>query len=255
MKTYWQLDARERLALTEEEIKTIYVPREVAEAGLLMPRKPMLLPVPPRPEIEPPTSRTVFKVKGFKKADSYGDEFDCAFSSLESAESFIKLKPMLTGNKYRSGSRPNTKYADECEKYEVSVESIVKEAEVDDYDKAMAEYNEVVSKNESLESTYNREVSAINSASKKIWDNWNKIKSRRAYLEQVMETLGEFLKVAEGNANMAIKFLMKKVEHQAIYDALNEISNDYVYDVDMFGGCLAQDANPYRDIEEEKSPF
>ena len=70
MKTYWQLDARERLALTEEEIKTIYVPREVAEAGLLMPRKPMMLPVPLRPEVEHPTSRTVFKVKGFKKADS-----------------------------------------------------------------------------------------------------------------------------------------------------------------------------------------
>lgn len=251
MKTYWSLDARERLALTEEQIKTIYVPREVAEAGLLVPRKPVLLEVPPRPDAVEPQGISVFVVKGFKNSDNYGTDFDCAFATLEMAQKFIDAKPMLTGNKYRSGSRPSLKYAEPCVKYEVQINTVVNEALVDAYDKEMSEYNSIVSKNEDATNKYEREVSAINNASTKVWRNWRKLLDRRAYLEQVMATLGEFLNVSEGNVNMAIKFLMKKVEHQAIYDALNEIENEYVYDADLFGGCIKQDANPYRDIDSD----
>lgn len=251
MKTYWDLTPRERLALTQEDLKTIYIPREVASQGLLMPRKPTLVEVPEKPDAEEPPTIPYYEVTGFPNtADNYSKyTFDGLFQTLEAAQQFMALKPCSKQSEYRGNSYNYT--VTPMARYEVQLVNVADKATLDCFKEVMKAYDDAIRSNESATSTYNNECGKITRASMKITENHNKLQARRAGLEQIIETLGEFVKVADGRVDLAIRFLLKSTPAQRVFDALNEIDHGYEWDAltSFEGVCLNSDMNPYRDVD------
>ena len=251
MKTYWDLTSRERLALEPDEIKDVYIPREVASQGLLVPRKPTLVEVPEKPDAEEPPTIPYYEVTGFPNAaDNYSKyTFDSLFQTLEAAQQFMALKPCSKQSEYRGNSYNYT--VTPMVRYEVQLVNVSDKATLGHFKEVMKAYDDAFRSNESATSTYNNECSKIIRAGTKITDNHNKLQARRAELEQVIETLGEFVKVAEGRVDLAIRFLLKNTPAQRVFDALNEIDHGYEWDTltSFEGVCLTQDNNPYRDVD------
>lgn len=254
MKSYWDLTPRERLSLTQDQLNEVWIPREAAMKGILRPAKPVLAPLPDKPEIEEPTQMPFFQVKG--KSDSKGDyDFTCLFSTIEDAKAFIAMKPKGYERKYR-GSSYSTYYIERTFKhYDVEIINIVDAEEQEAYNEAMKEFAEAKKNNEELQEKYNRALRAVETSAEKLRNNLQALHTRRAELENVVENLKDFIRVAEGDFKMACKFMLKKVNRQLLYDALNEFNEaeGWVWEtVEIFGGeCLVEDLNPYRDIDPE----
>lgn len=248
METYWDLDNRARLALTEDQITLTYIPREVASQGLLMPQPPILEVVPPKPEADEPATSPYYAVKGI--VDGKDMQFDALFLTLEAAKAFIALAPQYHTSKYG----PNYKSIHMTlvpARYEVELVNVVSGEQHDAYTEIMAEFNRITKANDEANAKYRKQLTAIEDAGKDIWKNWRALARRRAYLEQVIVTLREFIAVADGDVGIAIKFLLKKEPGQGVFDAMNEIEHGLEWSVESFVGvCLAVDNDPYRDADK-----
>ena len=177
MKTFWDLTGRERLALTKEQIETIYVPREAAEAGLLVPREPILEPLPPEPDVERPKGRNVFIVNVSTEEGS-SNTINVAFATQEQAEAFIALNPMYYTSRWRRSKSMNT--ATPCESIELQIACVTTEKEEDAYAKAREEYESALGRNADKTNTYERELQKVKNSAERIWKNWNKLRERES---------------------------------------------------------------------------
>lgn len=251
MKSYWDLSNRERLALTEDELNNVWLKREAATQGLLVPKEPDLPDLPPHPKATPPEEKTMFIVEvGYGGNDSYTrDDFHCMFETLKQAESFIKLNPYGKSSFYDENSR-YLATAKPVGKFNIQTVTVVDEEAATKYRDVMHEYVAAKNHNESVMRDYKKKVDAITSATTKVRDNWLKLKEHYRKLEEVIENLDGFVEIAEGDTNMAIKFMIKTVPAQLVYDALNEIDHGYEWEVTraFHDQCLQEDMNPYRGI-------
>lgn len=251
MKSYWELSNKERLAVSEKELNDVWLKREAAAQGLLTPKKPILPELPENPGATPPKERTMFVVEvGYDGDSNYTrDDFNCTFETLKQAESFIKLNPHGRSSFFDEDSRYRTT-AKPVTKFNVQTVTVVDEGEAAEYREVMREYIEAKNHNDSVMRDYKQKTSEITTTTTKVRDNWLKLQEHRRKLEEVIESLEDFIEIAEGDVNMAIKFMIKTVSAQLVYDALNEIEHGYEWEVTRAFNdqCLAEDMNPYRHI-------
>ena len=251
MKSYWDLSNQERLALTEDELNNVWLKREAAAQGLLVPKEPDLPELPPHPKAVPPEEKIMFVVEvGYEGDNSYTrDDFHCMFETLKQAESFVKLNPCGKSSFYDENSR-YLATAKPVKKFNIQTVTVVDEEAAEQYRETMKEYTAVKSHNASVMRDYRKKVDAIAAATAKVRDNWLRLKEHHRKLEEVIENLGSFVEIAEGDINMAIKFMIKTVPAQLVYDALNEVEHGYEWDVTraFHDQCLQEDMNPYRAI-------
>lgn len=253
MKSYWDLTAKERLNLTHEQLNEVWIPREAAMQGLLRPAEPSLIPLPEKPDVQEPSQMPHFKVKGrYNGHHTY--EFAGIFDSLETAKGFIALRPRGYERKYRDNDYSNSFHIMlTLDSYDVEIINVVDEAEQKAYDSAMQEYAEAKVSNDKQLDAHTRALRAIENSAEKLRKNLQKLNERKNMLASVIHNLKEFITVAEGDFKMACRFMLKKIDRQLLYDALQEHSEIEGFTwttVEIFGAdCLIEDLNPYRDID------
>lgn len=248
MKSYWDLSARERLALTTEQL-SLYATREAAIQGVLRPQEPVLIPEVESPGIAFPTPTHYFKVTGAKKNSSYSTyDFKAAFSTIDDAKAFVAMSPRYLDTLYKGSES----YSITKSPYKYTIEMVeVHNAEsIEEYYAINKEYNEVRTSNDAARAAYTNALTKFNNCAAKINRDHSALVAHKGKLENVIKNLDEFVAVCEGSFLMGCKCILKTVEPQLLYDALSEIPHSYEWlTVEIFGGvCLAEDNNPYRDI-------
>ena len=123
-----------------------------------------------------------------------------------------------------------------------------KEAEVNE--NSLREYMQVHTGNKAARAKYENDMRVFLDAASKVRNDWMNLRAHKHKLQEVIDNLEDFVDLAEGNVNMAIRFMCKKADTQLVYDALNEIPHDYTWEVTAAFGdvCLQEDLNPYRKI-------
>lgn len=199
MKTYWDYEERERAELSEEDVRKL-LDFELMEKGVLQVTAPKLEPL---VEVALPKTRLC----GIKhESGRYGGtvKLDVLFGSLEAAESFLRLAPLVRHHDYEAGaSFSKPLFAAAIEPEDVAAEQDVMNAiSVLRSNKAAKERNDKAA----LE--YEAAVREMARAGQGVWDDWYACRANKARNQKVMDTLAEYERLA-GDRATARAFLGK----------------------------------------------
>jgi len=191
MKTYWEYSDTERMLLSKEEIQSL-IDIELMTKGII--------------KVNPPTFKEIKELTQFDKLTYYKVE-GIIFNTIEQAHAFLKLCPMKEGYDYY-GAGYDYKFAELID-MTIRNESLFKEKDIKinslifKENKAAKEYNEAEKKR------YEKELSVMDDATHPVWDDWMEKQNIKYKCHRINETYQDYLKMTEGNEQMAYAFLSK----------------------------------------------
>lgn len=205
-RRYWDLEERDRAALSAEDVKT-YLDVELMERGVLRPRPPVLEPI---SEVELAT-RTMFGIK----YDSY-HELDVVFPTAEAAAAFVALGAMLVKTDYQAGS---AKYLEPLSDAAISTRNVTTKEAALAGRAVLRENNARKERNEKAQQEYEKAVDAVDKETRAIWDDWHECRRVVAGHARVLETWVNYVAMARGDEQVAGRFLFKAFTQSQVIDA------------------------------------
>lgn len=204
MQTYFDLTEKERAALTREDVER-YIDVELMRVGVLRVEPLMLEPEPEEPEIPR---------HGFARVG------DLAFNNVEDARSFLVLKPRKIGRYYIGGGYYNSvAYTDALDSTIVEVVELATKDGLEEVKVALDARGAVQAENRKRRDEHDKAMKAQNEALEGMWSDWYRCKREDGGHRKVVETFESYRKLADGDADMAARFLHKMFTRQAIEDA------------------------------------
>lgn len=210
MKRYWDYDEKERAELTEEQVREL-LDYELMEKGVL--KVPALSIEVPRP-VDIPT-RKVFTIQ----VDAY-TKLGVAFDTIEAAQSFLALKPMMRVESYAEKA-----HCKPLDKATVAIEDLPSESDVATRRQALRENQKIEARNVEAKHEHDAALMEIDEATSGIWADWRSCLAAKAKREKVSATFGEYKRLTDGNEGLARTFLAKVFSSSEIADALGDGAN------------------------------
>lgn len=199
MKTYWDYSERERSRMTQEEVQGL-MDVELMTKGVK--------------KIEAPVLKEI-------KAVSVGKEVwfevdGVYFKSADDCQKFLALSPKKAMYDYACGY--DYTYATEIDtrieqKELYSRQGLLDLATVLKENKAAKEYNEKVT------NEYEKAVKGVLKVTNGVWEDWYVCRDKAARLKGVINTSAEYVRLADGNKEVARQFLLKIYTEDEIKEA------------------------------------
>lgn len=192
LKTYWNLEEKERAALTREEVEK-FLDAELMTKGVL---KVLALRLDPEPEIVEPAATTYYQVGSV------------AFSTAKAAEDFIKLAPISIDTKYIGGGwRTSVSVASPIVGSPTELR-VVSPSEYADRRNDLEKRETIRVSNEKAREEHAKASKAQDSVLSGVWEDWARCREVDAGHRRVVSTFREYVAVA-GDELTAAKFLAK----------------------------------------------
>lgn len=205
-RTYWDVPENERHALTEDQIAQ-FCKVELAEAGYVYPKPPnVMLENPPKV----PTS-TFYR----PQIDQF-NRLDIAFSTMEGAAAFLKLSPVEVTRDYRT----DTSYSKPVAGMSIEPVELPTEQQLDAVKQGLAEAKQNKDANAKARKEFDTDVIRCDDLVKGVRSDYRDRVSHEFDLQCVRDTYEEFLKIANGEALIATRFLLKQHDRGRVVEAL-----------------------------------
>lgn len=201
--TYWDLEEKERAALTREEVER-FLDAELMTKGVL---KVSPLVLDEEPEIVEPVAATFYQVG------------PVAFTTADGAEAFLKLGAVTIETKYLGGGYRNTVSVavpierEACEKRLVTASEYA--ARKGDLDRRQAARDANAKRREEHESATKEQDKVLGG----VWEDWYRCRNVDEAHRKVVATFNNYVTTAGGSALTAARFLGKVFTFEAIDEA------------------------------------
>ena len=201
MKTYMEYSEKERANLTEEEVKAL-LDLELMIKGIEKVTAPTLEPI----QDVSAANETLFEVGGIY------------FETMEDAEKFLSLNPRASTYDYGPGYNYQ---------YTIAIKPLITQTKKY-LQQSVLELSSVLKQNKSVQERNEKLLSDYTTAKKEqdaildvVWKDWWRCKDRECELQKIRDIKKEYLKMTEGNDELAMQFLEKIHSVTDINEALN----------------------------------
>lgn len=206
MERYWDLTEKQRAELTEAQMEPYYA-IERMEAGAVMP-------IPPeyknedKPDVATKRYYTVEHRKGYST-----DKFGVLFTTAEAAQAFIDLKPLIAESNYDLDYKMTAKTPDDLALVPMDLPTkeallVVKPA----YIKAV----EAEKENKKLREEYDKSQSCYANTVQQLDSDRYRCQSLARDHKRVIDTFDTYKTTANGDEEIALRFLNKAFKPEAI---------------------------------------
>jgi tetratricopeptide (TPR) repeat protein len=204
LKTYWDLEEKERSALSETDVER-YSDAELMLKGCLRVSPPQLDAEGSEPEL--PT-RTYYRI----------GSFDVAFESSEQAEAFRKLKPLNRATAYFGGYQITKSQVEPIEGETVTFQASTS-VDLAATKAALDKYAEKRSANKKRSDEYEKAIATQNKALEGLWEDWHRCRDLARRHRKVIDTFEAYVLTASGDRDVAARFLQKVFSVEQIEEA------------------------------------
>jgi hypothetical protein len=189
MKTYWDFSVKERSEMSEDDVSKL-LDLELMSKGVM--------------KVEAPQLRKVEDVK--VKQEEWFEVNGVFFKTMEQAGQFLQLLPHRSNYEYALGydykhAEPIVEEVKLVKLY--NSQSLMNAATLVKKNKEAKEYNEKVS------SKWNNDRKKMDDTLSEVWNDWRSCLSTKERHESVRGTYEEYLRMCEGNVELAEQFLLK----------------------------------------------
>lgn len=207
-KTYWEVPEKERHLLVEDDIAQ-FCRVDLAEAGYVYPKSPKVLPE------EKPTlpTRTVYR----PQIDQY-DRLGVAFETMADAEAFLKLSALKVDRDYRT----DVEYTKVIAGMSITPTEVVCEVDLEGLRQTLTEAKSNSDANRDARATYDKDLRTCDDLVESVRQDWRERIGHEEMLERVRTTFAEFLEIANDDAEVATRFLLKKHNREVAIEALGD---------------------------------
>jgi hypothetical protein len=212
MKRYWDLTEMERAKLSDEEVKMLEAV-ELMEGGVLRPVPPKLQ-AEPDVQVETTTCYTLNEV-----SEGRAEPLEITFASREDADKVAAMPIFLRKKSYDAPARFVHETIRVIPEPLATEDSIAKQA------LALSESYRIAEANKSERYRFDRENGKVREKLKSLRENLRACRAEYERLGTIRTTYAEYLKMADGNEEMAKAFLAKAFDEELIKEAL---SSEYV---------------------------
>lgn len=195
MKRYFDYSEKERSELTAETVESLMA-RELMEAGVVAPEKPVLEEV---PTFEAQKTR-VYRIK-----DGYSFMHGFAFKTLADAEAFTKLSVVGIETNYGS----DVTYFKNFDRMAIEADEIVDQADYIRIKEVAEEAKSAKAANEKATAAYNNECRASTEITNGVWSDWRECREKAARMARIQKTHEEYMQLCDGQQEVAGRFLAK----------------------------------------------
>lgn len=195
MKTYWDYSEKERAELTHEDVAKL-IDFELMEKGVLK-VAPLVLEGVTEPKL--PT------VEVFRVVIGTYDRVNVAFRRIEDAQTFIAMQPIMIAHDWET-QREHMKSLDAPK---IELVAAVDEHVIANHKNELKRIAAARAENERKSSAHRKAMEAVEQASKGVWDDWYEVIDRKRQAERIAATRVEYLRMTDGNAELADAFLAK----------------------------------------------
>lgn len=204
--TYWDVPENERHALTESEIE-YYCRRELADSGYVYPNPPVVL-----PEDPPPVETTTFYQP---QIDSY-NKLDLAFETMAEAVTFLRLSCVKVEREWRA----DVNYSKPLAGMSIEPVELPTEEQIDAVKQSLSEAKKNREANQESRKEFDKAVSECDEIIERVRSDHRERLSHEYSLQCIRDTYAEFLKIADGEALIATRFLLKRHNREEAVEAL-----------------------------------
>lgn len=191
MKTYWENSEIERMNMKSEEVQAL-IDIELMTKGII--------------KVNPPVFKEIKSLDQFEKVIYY-EVSGILFKTMEQASAFVQLNPLKESYDYYGGGY-EFKYAEAADN-SIKTTSLFKSDDIK-INSVVFKGNKVAKEyNEAEEKKYKKELQIMDDATHPVWDDWHEKQATRYKCERINETYQDYLKMTEGNAQLAKDFLSK----------------------------------------------
>lgn len=216
VRGYYDLEEKERLALTDQEFEA-YIVYECMKEGVIIPTPAQLKEVPEEPTVN---QATYFKVIG----DQYTDLV--AFSDEVEARTFMNFKSVCkldwdynTGSKYLH-ARPFNALS-------MAIVQASSDEEFELVKSALKKRTGIINENEKETTRYTEESRKYDRITSDMRNDRNDVSRKQKDYLRVMETFANYLKMVKGDVLVATIFLEKVFDKETINDAAKWLGEDW----------------------------
>jgi hypothetical protein len=206
LKTYWDLTEKERAALSSTDVER-FLDAELMTQGVLRVEPLALL---TEPELPAPDT-AIFLIR----VDTY-TRLDIAFTTAEAAQAAIASALHLTTAYIGSSSHP---VVAPLEKAEVIAETVHSKAQAEAFRRDFEKVGEIREENRRRKNAFTEESTKEKDALQGLWKDWHECCARAERFSRVLATFETYLKMADGNDQIARKFLVKAYGDETLKDA------------------------------------
>lgn len=214
MKSYWDYSEQERAKLTEEQVEKLLA-YELMEKGVLQ-VEPLQI------EEAQPVDLPTRRVFVLHEADEYGStsRLPLAFDTIEQAEATRDAIRHIVQTAYRETDRTRPARA-----VRIVAEELPTQDDVTARKAVLDARNELVQRNEAARREHEKACKAVADATSGVWDDWRACRDAEARYQKIRDTLAEYVRMTDGNEDMALAFLVKVFSAEEIKAAVGaEIS-------------------------------
>lgn len=196
--SYWDLTEKERAALSAEDAEK-FTAVELMAKGVLKVAPLVLQDVPDAPK---PTT-TVYRVKGGK----YDQKLEVAFRSMEAAQAFIELSPIVIDREYVGGTYVDG-FRDESPR-EIFAEQVFSNAELLESKARLTRANEIREENRKATEEHERATKEEQTVLADIWADRRRCIEKAARMHRIKSTFEQYSEMCRGDKEIASTFLLK----------------------------------------------
>lgn len=214
MQTYWDLEPKQRAALSRSDVER-YLDAELMTKGVLRVMPPVLE---PEPNIAPLPRATYFQPQA--EGDYGRGGLGIAFKSAESVAAFLSLQPVVVrrvyvGSESIESAKPLGGGSVESEFVALQL------SEFDDVQATRKDIERVASvrqSNKAKREQFEKECKEQTKALEGLWEDWEKCKALEFQMRRVVATFDDYVKTA-GDEQTAARFLRKVFSDSKISEA------------------------------------
>lgn len=200
MKTYWDFSEKERSEMTEEQVQDL-MDLHLMEKGVLKVLAPKLVALEPEPELK---KVTLFEVEGI------------LFDTAEKAQAFLDLNPKKESYDYSVGY--DFKYPNPIDQG-IKKTICVDHQSLLDHAVVLKKNNASKKSNDNLLERYREANKKVEACTGEVWEDYREQQEKARRYSKTMETWNEYLKLTEGNEELAKTFLLKAIEKDEVEQA------------------------------------
>lgn len=207
MKSYYDFQPQERATLTEEQVEEM-VEIQMMIDGVVKPTPPRLR---KRLEDVPVPKKSVYRVVHGTGSHA----LNIAFATEEEARAFLAMKPLAIHSDWET----RTDYFEPLDRPGVKLEMIATEEAITTY---KADLKEVAAQKTSAEDEsrkYNEKMKAVQRVRDRVFGDWQDQIDKFGELCNVKMAYADFLRLAKGDADMALACLRKAFGEDVVLEA------------------------------------
>lgn len=212
MRRYWDLTERQRSELTAEALDE-YKSVELMEAGAPVAARPELRPVPDVSDVPKVTYYCVIDPE-----NKYENIGDVLFETEEEASAFAKLNPMKKDYEYSIGS--DYYYGKPYPRLAVERIELYRHDDLVPLQDLLVERKEATKANEEANRAYDKTATERRDALAALLSNYDACTTAAHRVEEVRQTLSEYVATAGGDVDTAGRFVLKAYDADRIEEAI-----------------------------------